>query len=192
MSLRILIAALAAAVVMFVWLSVAHMFTPLATAGISRMNSEPATVAAMQTAMPADGLYMFPGMDLEAKDQKAEMAAYQAKAKVNPTGMVLIHAPKTDQGMAKQLIGEFVVELICVLLAAIVLNLANVPGFLGRVLTVTAIGVPAALWTNVSYWLWYGYPTAYTLANITIELIGFIFAGLVLAALMRPKLRLEI
>lgn len=192
MSPRVLIAALAGAVAMFAWVSIAHMLTPLATTGISRMNNEPATLAAMQAAMPADGLYMFPGMDVNAKDRKAEMAAYVAKAKVNPTGLVVFHAPKADQGMTKQMIGEFVIELICVLMAAILLNLANIPGFVGRVLTVVAVGVPAVLWTNGSYWLWYGFPGSYTLANMTIELIGFVVAGLVLAALMRPKLRLEI
>jgi hypothetical protein len=192
MSPRVLIAALAGAVVMFVWVSIAHMMTPLATTGISRMNNEPATLTAMQAAMPADGLYMFPGMDPNATDKKAEMAAYMAKAKVNPTGLVVFHAPKADQSMTRQLVGEFVIELICVLMAAILVNLANIPGFLGRVLTAVAVGVPAVLWTNGSYWLWYGFPGSYTLAYMAIELIGFILAGLVLAALLRPKLRLEI
>jgi hypothetical protein len=192
MSPRVLIATLAAAIVMFVWVSIAHIMTPLATAGISRMNNEPATIAAMQAAMPADGLYMFPGMDTQAKDRDAEMKAYQAKARVNPSGMVVFHAPKADQGMTRQMIGEFIIELICVLLAAIVLNLANVPGFLGRVLVVTAIGLPAAAWTNLSYWLWYGFPTSYTLGAIAIQLIGFILAGVVLAALLRPRLKLAI
>ncbi len=87
---------------------------------------------------------------------------------------------------------DVVLELVMVLIAAILLQRANVGSFLGRVLTVVAIGVPAALWTNMSYLLWYQFPLSYTLSQIVIELAGFLAAGLVLSALLRPRLKLEI
>jgi hypothetical protein len=46
--------------------------------------------------------------------------------------------------------------------------------------------VLAAIGTNVSYWNWYGFPLAYTAAYMTTEIVGFVCAGLVAAALVKP------
>jgi hypothetical protein len=44
----------------------------------------------------------------------------------------------------------------------------------------------SAISTNVSYWNFYGFPGNYTLAYISIIAMGFVFAGLVAAALVKP------
>ncbi|MEY2539604.1 MAG: hypothetical protein QOG67_3344 [Verrucomicrobiota bacterium] len=51
--------------------------------------------------------------------------------------------------------------------------------FGGRVAFVTAVGIIAAIATNISYWNWYGFPTDYTAAYMSIQLIGFICVGVV-------------
>jgi hypothetical protein len=46
---------------------------------------------------------------------------------------------------------------------------------------VTLVGVFAVLGTDVSYMIWYGFPLSYTLAVMTIELVGAFAAGLAIA-----------
>src|SRR2546423_521099 len=50
---------------------------------------------------------------------------------------------------------------------------------------ITLVGVLAAITTNIPYWNWYGFPTSYTVAYMFIEIIGFLVAGLVAAAVLR-------
>ena len=61
--MRISLAGLLGAIAMFVWTSIAHIATPLATIGISRMSHEAPVLAAMQDGVGAKpGLYVFPGL----------------------------------------------------------------------------------------------------------------------------------
>jgi hypothetical protein len=47
-------------------------------------------------------------------------------------------------------------------------------------------GILSAISTNVSYWNWYGFPVNYTLAYSFTIAVGFIVAGLVAAAIVKP------
>jgi hypothetical protein len=46
------------------------------------------------------------------------------------------------------------------------------------------MGLAAAIATNVPYWNWYGFPTNYTVAYMTIQVVGYLLAGLVAAAVL--------
>ena len=185
--MRILLAALAGAVAMFVWTAIAHMMTPLAYTGFSKMANEPAALAAMTTdnVSTKPGLYIFPWTD--PKDPKA-MEKYQALAKTNPTGMLLYRPAGDDFGsnMAPMMIKEFLKQLLQALIAAWIVSMIAA-SFIKRVGIVTAIGLSAGVATNISYWNWYGFPLSYTLAQITLELVSAIVAGLAIAAVLRRK-----
>jgi hypothetical protein len=51
---------------------------------------------------------------------------------------------------------------------------------------ITIAGILAGISTNISYWNWYGFPGSYTLASICTLAMGFVFAGLVAAAIVKP------
>jgi len=179
--MRILIAGLLGAIAMFVWTAIAHMATPLAYTGISKMANEKAVLAAMTTdnvgAKP--GLYFYPWID--PKDSKG-MEKYAALAKVNPTGMLLYHPLGQSMGddMTPMMIKEFLKQLAQALIAAWIASMIAM-GFVTRAAAVTAIGFSAGIATNMSYWNWYGFPLDYTLAQVTIELVSGIVAGLAIA-----------
>jgi len=45
----------------------------------------------------------------------------------------------------------------------------------------------AAITTNIPYWNWYGFPGSYTVAYVGMQIVAFLVAGLVAAAvLQRP------
>ena len=184
--MRVLIAGVLGGIAMFVWTSIAHVATPLGRIGFSQIPNEAPVLAAMHGAM-ADkpGLYFFPWID--PTDPNVEKN-YQEKVRDNPSGLVLYHPPGATEGMTPvQLIEEFSKELVQTLIAAFLLSLTVLGAYLARVGFVTLIGVSAGIATNFSYFIWYRFPLDYTLAYASIEIIGGLVAGLVIAAIVRGR-----
>jgi hypothetical protein len=181
MKTRVLVAGLIAGVAMYVWTSAAHM-SPLGMVGFSQMADDGAAVAAMQTATgDKPGLYMFPAVDETSKDA---MAQYEAKLKASPSGLLLYHSPGAKAMEPRQLVGEFLLELFEAVLVVWLLSLTALTGFLRRAGFVAAVGVIAAVSTNASYWLWYGFPAAFSVAAMVMELVKYVVAGLAAAAFL--------
>src|SRR5271157_1291733 len=96
-SMRILIAGLIGGIAMFAWTSVAHVATPLATAGISKMADESVVLKAMKDGVgPKQGLYFFPWV--EPNDPKM-MEKESASRKDNPSGFVIYRPPGASTDM---------------------------------------------------------------------------------------------
>ena len=183
---RVLIAGVLGGIAMFVWTSVAHMFTPLGQIGMLSIPNEDSVLVPMQAAMgDKAGMYFFPGVDVNDPNG---MTAYEEKAKTAPWGIMIYHPPGADAGMSPtQLVAEFAKELVQTLIAAFLLSLTVIATYLMRVTFVTLISISAALSTNVSYLIWYKFPLDYTLGYMSIEVISGIVAGLVIAAVLKPK-----
>ena len=56
-----------------------------------------------------------------------------------------------------------------------------------RVALVTLLGVFAWLSISVSYWNWYHFPTAYIAGEAIDQVGGWLFGGIVLAAVFRGR-----
>ncbi len=185
--MRILLAALAGAIAMFIWSAIAHMATPLATIGFSHMKNEPAVLQAMTSENVAakPGLFIFPWTD--PHDPKM-MDKYAALAKTHPTGMLLYRPVGQDLGidMTPMLLKEFIKQFVQALIAAWIVSMIAT-SFIGRTGIVTAIGVSTAIATNVSYWNWYGFPFDYTAAQLIMEIVGAFAAGLAISAVLGRK-----
>jgi hypothetical protein len=182
MTKRIVLAGLLGGIAMFVWASLAHMVLGLGSVGIQQIPNERAVLGAMQTALGQNhGLYMFPALGPEG------MAGYQAKLDANPSGLVIYHPPGVKAMEPRQLIVEFLTEVIEALLAVFLLSRTALVGFGARVGFIAVIGVLAALATNVSYWNWYGFPGSYTAVYMILQFVNFVVVGLVAVPLMKPK-----
>lgn len=180
--IRVVIAGGLGGIAMFFWATFAHLATPLATTGISQIPHEGPLLARMHTTLGrAHGLYLFPRMTVQGTDA---MTAYQAKRMRGPSGLLVYHPPGTPAMEASQLVTEFASEFVQCLIAAVLLAWAAVIGYWRRVGFVALVGAAAALTTNLSYWNWYGFPGRYTLAYGAIELLGYVAAGLVIAAVL--------
>jgi hypothetical protein len=55
-----------------------------------------------------------------------------------------------------------------------------------RVLLVALMGLFGFVSISISYWNWYGFPTDFTVAEAITEVVGWLLAGLVMAAIVRP------
>lgn len=183
--MRVLLAAIAGAVAMFIWMSIAHMATPLASVGIDQIPNEGQVISALQNSMAGkQGLYIYPWMD--PKDPNG-MKKLGEKLKTTPHG-ILIYNPPGAVGMTPGMMaGEFGKEFVLSLIAAFLLSQAVLGGYLTRVGFVSLIGLAGTLTTNPSYMIWYGFPANYTLAYGFIDFFGFVIAGLAIAAIVGRK-----
>jgi len=192
MTKRILLAGVLAGIAMFLWSGLAHDVLFLGRTGIQELPNEATVLGPMQSTLgSSSGLYIYPGLGLgpnpTREQEKAAMAGYQAKLAANPSGLLIYHPSGGEALSSRQLITEFLTELVEAFLAVFLLARARIGSFVGRVGFVTVIGILAAITTNVPYWNWYGFPVNYTFAYMSIEIIGFLVAGLVAAAIVKNE-----
>jgi hypothetical protein len=171
--MRILLAGLVGGVVMFIWATIAHVATPLASAGLRQLPNEAATISSLHAALgDSPGFYFFPA--IAGSDSKA-MKDQQAKMQLGPSGLLAYQPPGSGRVSPRQLVVEFALEVVESLLAALAISAAA--GVPRRLWVAVAIGLVAAVSTNFSYWNWYGFSWDYTLANAFTELMKYVLAG---------------
>ena len=189
---RVFLAGLLGGVVMFAWMTLAHVVFPLGQVGVQEIPNEAPVLAAMQASLGQNpGFYFFPGMGLgpnaTKEQERAGMQDYQKKLDANPSG-ILVYSPPGMKGFTGRQLGtEALTEFLEALLAAFLLSQTRISGYLGRVGFVLVAGIIAAMATNVPYWNWYHFPTNYTEAYAGTQVIGYLCAGLVAAAIVKPR-----
>jgi hypothetical protein len=190
MTKRAVLAGLLGGVAMFVWMSVAHVVLPLGETGVQEIANEPPVLTAMHAALgEKSGLYLFPGTgagpDATSAQKNATMQQYDQKLAANPSGLLVYHPPGETGMTARRLLTEFLSELVGAFLVVFLLAQTRLETFGGRLGFVTVAGVLASLGTNASYWNWYGFPSNYTAVYMLTQIVGFVFVGIVAAAVMR-------
>jgi hypothetical protein len=187
---RKLLAAVLGGLAFFAWSSVAHLFLGLGNVGMSEIPNEKTVLSSLKTNITQPGLYIFPGFGLGANatqsQRMAKMPELAPKMKAGPVGIMVVHPEGADPLSPRQMITELVTNMFQVLLAVLLLGHTALTSFVARWRFITIAGILAAISTNISYWTWYGFPGNYTLAYICTVAMGFVFAGLVVAAMVKP------
>jgi hypothetical protein len=165
---------------MFVAGSFTHAVLPLREVGIKQLPNEEPVVSALKGTVTEPGLYFFPGRPggASAAEQQKQ---WEERIRTGPVGIV-VYTPSGQEPMSpRQLLREFLSNVLVAIAAAFLLAQARLGSFGARALFVTILGVIGWLAISVSYWNWYSYPALYTVAELAHETIGFGLAGLVLA-----------
>jgi len=187
---RKILAGILGGLAFFAWSSIAHLAKDLGQTGLSELPNEQAVVNDLKANITAPGLYFFPGYGLgpnATHSQKmAAMKDLAPRIKAGPIGLMVYHPTGYDALSPRQMLTELATNIIQVLLAVFLLGQTSITSFAGRWRFITVAGILAAISTNVSYWNWYGFPANYTLAYISVVAMGFVCAGLVAAALVKP------
>lgn len=173
----------------FIWSYVAHDVLPLGSTGIKGVPNEDVLMGALKANITDHGLYFFPGLDIPPNATRAQLAAAMEarmhKVETGPSGFLVYH-PALNFSFGKALATELGTNILQVLLAIFLLGQTSLTSFGARWRFLTVAGILAAISTNVSYWNWYGFPGNYTLAYICTVAMGFVLAGLVAAAIVKP------
>ncbi len=173
--MRILIAGLVGGVAMFIWAAVGHDVLPLGSLGLKALPNEAAAIATIQASTGGkSGLYYFPAAQMSTKPP------------AGPSGLLAYYAGST--AMTPATLGlELGSEIIQALLLALVMSALAVTAFWRRVRIAGVVGVAAAMTTSASYWIWYHFPTDYTLGYMFVDAVRYVVAGVVIAWILKPK-----
>jgi hypothetical protein len=183
---RILLAGTLGGLIAFIWSAVVHMLPSTQAMGLSLLNAKEAPVlASLKANVTQPGLYFFPGIDLASQPSESEKNAWVERYRSGPVGLLLYRPVGGEMMEPRQLIVEFVSTLACAFLAAAILT-ATVGPYFRRVLIVAALGLFTWLALSISQWNWYGYPFAFITLDLLDQAIGWFFAGLAMAAIIRP------
>ncbi len=191
MTTRAFVAAILGGITMFIWSFLAHDLLPLGETGMREFKDEAAMLDALKTNLgDARGLYHFPGHkagpNATRQEKSDAMKRAMEKAASGPSGVLLYH-PTREFSFGKLLGIEFATELLQAMLVVFLLTQTGIESFSGRIGFVFVAGILAAITTNIPYWNWYGFPSNYTAAYMSIEIIGFLCVGLVAALLLKNK-----
>jgi hypothetical protein len=190
MMYRILLSGLLGGVALFSWEFIAHDLTPLGTAGMGRLDNEDTIRAGFKQNVSRPGLYYFPAPALAPGMSSAQQQEAMTKAveltRTGPNGLLLVHDGQ-EMITPRQLITQFVLDVLAMLMAAFLLARLPATVFFNRVLFVTALAFLPGLRTSLPMWNWYGFPAAYTAAQIAIDVVGFFAAGLILAGFAQSR-----
>src|SRR5205809_1201719 len=191
MTTRAFLAAILGGIAMFIWSFVAHDLLPLGETGIREFKDEAAMLDALKANLGnARGLYHFPGhkagQNATRQEKSDAMKRAMEKAANGPSGVLLYH-PTREFTFGKLLGIEFATELLEAVLVIFLLTQTRIESFGGRVGFVLVAGILAAITTNIPYWNWYGFPSNYTAAYMSIEITGFLCVGLVAALLLKSR-----
>jgi hypothetical protein len=192
MAKRILLAGVLGGLAMFIWASIAHMVVPLGSTGVREIPNEANVLGAMQSSLgQTSGLYIFPGLGAGSNpttaQRNAAMKDYGPKLAANPSGLLIYHPPGAKGITGGKLGLEFLTEVVEALLAVLLLAQTRLESYAGKVGFIVLVGIIAALATNIPYWNWYGFPGNYTAAYMTTQIVGYLSAGLVAAAVMKNR-----
>ncbi len=179
--MRILIAAVLGAIVLFGWGFVAHMLLPIGEMGFQQPQSEDAVLEGVKTGLPTPGIYMLPSMDPEKWGDEEAMKPFAEKAKVNPfVFAVVAPSPADPTGMGPQLAKQFGSDFLASALVAWLLA-ATTWGFGMRVLGAAGMGVFAWLASVVPMWNWYRFPTDFMIGGLIEHGVGWLLGGIAIA-----------
>jgi hypothetical protein len=182
---RILIAAVAGGLIVFIWTAIAHMATPLGTAGMSVFppDEEPKIIDAMKTGLPGSGLYFFPGLDMRATPTPEQQKAWEARITSGPFGLLVFNARGGSPLSPAQLLTELASTMLAAAVAAYLASLMAAPT-VTRAIAVSLLALFASLSIGASYWNWYGFPTAFVAAEALTEFVGWLLGGFAIARIV--------
>ena len=193
MNKRILLAGLLGGLALFLWEFVAHEVLPLGEAGIRALPDEARVQAVIKQAVKDPAFYYFPAPQFQpgmtSEQQRQAMEKSMQRAATEPTGMMIVYPQGRPFSFGGSLVIQFVTDVAVMLLCAALLSCASLAGYLTRVGFVTAMGLIPSMRVDLPYWNWYGWPTPYLAAQVTVHVVGFCMGGLILARLVKagPK-----
>ena len=179
--MRVLVAGILGGIVFFAWGAIAHMALPIGEMGMRTVPVEEPVIAALRDNLPAEGVYIVPGLAPEKMSDEAAGKAYSEKAKNNPNAFI-VYQPVGRDGMAMgpQLGTQAFTDIFSAILVAWLLSLGAI-GFGKRVLAAGVLGLFSWLTVSVPWWNWYRFTDAFTLGSLLEQVLGWLIAGSAIA-----------
>ena len=161
------------------WEFVAHMATPLGTAGFKTLPNEASAIAAVNAAVKDSGMFIFP---MPAADGTPAPAG-------TPAGLLVFHPQGRAEMTPGQLGTQLAADIASMLVAAFVVAQLGPVTFGARFLVALVLALLPALRAHIPHWNWYGFPASYTMAQVVMDVAGFAVGGAVIAQMVQGRSR---
>ena len=187
---RIITAGVVGAVVYYIWGMLAWMSVPLHTSTILALPAEQPVVEALTAQDLESGVYVAP-FAADAADMSDPESEFMKRHTAGPIFSIYYQKEGAAPMNAGVLGFGFLIDLLGALLAACLLSSIGPCGrsYWCRVGFIVGLGIFVALIGHLSYWNWMHFPLGYTVAFMVDVTVGWLLAGLAIAAIVRPETR---
>ena len=185
MTLRVLLGTLLGGIAIFLGGAMTHVVLPISDNGLKPLPNELAMIDTLKKALPAPGVYIYPGAEGVNQNDQAAMKAYEDRVRDLPHGIIVLGPALGGLVTPKKLVIQFIGDVLAALAASLLLVLAPAPTYLRRLLAVTLLGLYAGFLINIPGWNWYGFSDTYLRSDILDHVLRSLCGGLVIAAIVR-------
>lgn len=182
------------AVVLFLWGFVYWVHLSGALVPYKHMTDEAAVVEVLQENLTETGIYLFPMPEHDpdpnatADEKKAANEAYAERHREGPLGAVSYLVEGREVMPPSKLAKGFVINFASALIASIMLCCAcGRRGYAARVAFVFGLGLFVAVSVHLIARNYLFDPLDFTLLKIGDSIVGWLLAGLVIAAVVKPR-----
>lgn len=190
MLVRVVLASLLAAIVLFGW---GFLFWGVLPLGSAAMEEEPyggeSLVTSISKVLGDSGVYFIPHPTDPSLVTEEQQQRFRERHREGPLVRIFYNKIGTEPGAPAVFIKGFVHNLSIALLMAIILALAApaLPTFTRRLGVAFLVSAVAAVWLGLNEAIWFYHPWKYELYQAGYVLVGGLLMGLVLAAIVKAK-----
>ncbi len=177
---RTLLAALAAAMVVFIWQSVSHMALPWHHTTFSEFKDATVVQKVMEENADKPGMYMVPWSDHHNEEAMKKAMEQMEKG----FSMFAAVRPNGSNSFGESFVQQFVWNFLGAFFIAFLLVKLNLKGTTCKVGTTVFFALFTVVVGILPNWTWWGFGNSFIAVNIADTLIGWTLAGFVLAKLL--------
>lgn len=189
---RVIFGGILGAVIAFVWSFVSWMVMPWHEWTLQSFRNEEFVSWVIKENVRKDGVYVIPHMGdkksaLTPSELKDKLDQGKTGAKSGPFVYAQIKRKGIDFTSPKQYIISFLTQCVGATLISFLLLKVTESSYGGRLLFVTVTGLIVGILGLVPNWNWFGGGNLFLLVGIADLIITWFLAGLLMAAIVRPR-----
>ncbi len=187
---QFLIGGFVGGILLFAWGAISWTVLPFSNAAIHPSANEEVILGALRESMHTKGVYALPAMPPKtgvAANDEILQKQYIEKLNAGPTALVVFNPRGTGQMRIDQLVYGLVNSFLCALIGVwfLMRSTAYSSTYIARIAYFGMFGILVSFFVHLSNYNWFDYPADYTIAMVLDSVLGWIVAGLGVAAVVK-------
>ena len=179
----VVVGAVIGAAVMFIWGFLFWGVLPIGNAAMGGVDNQAAFQSMLDEYVSETGVYMVP---FSQDPSDAEFQALHAKG---PIATVYYRAEGSEPMSTSTFVMGYLHELVVLLIMGLMLKLAGIASFGGRLVAVFLGGLSGAGLATLSAPIWWLHPWNMAVIDLIYQGVAWLLAGVVLATMVKPASR---
>lgn len=178
---RILIAAVAGGLVIFIWSAIVHTAPGISELGIKQLPNDQMIMPALRFSIHEGGFYRYPPRPQDKSE--AATKAWEQKYQEGPRGTIIYDPPGPAPAFPRLLVTEFITDVVAAFLLALIIALSGGGAARGALIG-TIAGVFATVSIDASYWNWDFFPARFALLSLIDQIGDGLGSGLLIGLIL--------